>query len=421
MATSSASSGSHASQEKHAHLLDSEAAADIGLKRQRSESTPSIVLSDENSSASSLLLHVGSDVGEDDVEMTDAPSVAHGNGLLQPPSCGKMHLISPPGSPPVGWEQAREEAPNMDPLAEDIAADAFQVPNDELDLTAVTSKLASLLKHEKVSSPEMSSPGSPEAAEAEAATTAAATKAEHRSKLLKLRLDSVTNKYKPGLAGSATGGLASAVPITTPMSPAPFILGSPVVTSHMSSHEMHLNGHSEPAPQQYQHPHQHQPHGLFFSSSNMLYADPEGESDADAAGSSYAESVMSSASAAAQQGHSRSLPRSNSLTTVIIPQISAPTDADLPLILVQDHSVISEEDVKTTVRSPDMMPQPARSDSLSAVGISDNELPVDRDVLPKCTTRSRLGGIPHTRMPPLPQHNAPKTDAQAAALRTRTM
>ena len=39
---------------------------------------------------------------------------------LRPPAIEKNFLISPPGSPPVGWEQTREEPPNDAPLAEDL-------------------------------------------------------------------------------------------------------------------------------------------------------------------------------------------------------------------------------------------------------------------------------------------------------------
>ncbi|PPQ82377.1 hypothetical protein CVT25_008338 [Psilocybe cyanescens] len=39
---------------------------------------------------------------------------------LKPPAIEKNFLISPPGSPPVGWEQIKEDPPNATPLAEDL-------------------------------------------------------------------------------------------------------------------------------------------------------------------------------------------------------------------------------------------------------------------------------------------------------------
>jgi len=41
---------------------------------------------------------------------------------LRPPAIEKNFLISPPGSPPIGWEQVVEDPPNVAPLAEDLIA-----------------------------------------------------------------------------------------------------------------------------------------------------------------------------------------------------------------------------------------------------------------------------------------------------------
>ncbi|KAI9462539.1 Calcipressin [Russula earlei] len=50
------------------------------------------------------------------------PLTPPGGSHLRPPAIEKNFLISPPGSPPIGWEQIREDPPNAAPLAEDLIA-----------------------------------------------------------------------------------------------------------------------------------------------------------------------------------------------------------------------------------------------------------------------------------------------------------
>lgn len=55
-------------------------------------------------------------------EMTSLEPPSEESRHLQVPAQTKNFLISPPGSPPIGWEQIEEEAPNTASLAADLVA-----------------------------------------------------------------------------------------------------------------------------------------------------------------------------------------------------------------------------------------------------------------------------------------------------------
>ncbi|CCM04527.1 uncharacterized protein FIBRA_06708 [Fibroporia radiculosa] len=56
----------------------------------------------------------------DPTPIVSSGNSAKDNMYLRPPEHEKNFLISPPGSPPVGWEQIREDPPNSTPLAADL-------------------------------------------------------------------------------------------------------------------------------------------------------------------------------------------------------------------------------------------------------------------------------------------------------------
>ena len=70
-----------------------------------------------------------------DVDSDDESAIFESPFHLRPPVPERNFLISPPGSPPVGWKQTQEEPPNEVALAEDLqcALEQLRVRRDQGD------------------------------------------------------------------------------------------------------------------------------------------------------------------------------------------------------------------------------------------------------------------------------------------------
>ena len=68
----------------------------------------------------------------------------HFHNTLPVPETDKNFLISPPGSPPVGWEQIREDPPNVETLADDLARAleqlSFQQTENDQDISLASAQ-----------------------------------------------------------------------------------------------------------------------------------------------------------------------------------------------------------------------------------------------------------------------------------------
>ncbi|KDQ59744.1 hypothetical protein JAAARDRAFT_205723 [Jaapia argillacea MUCL 33604] len=80
-----------------------------GLVVERTRETPEVVLRVFRGDPTPLEPRIHAETGAD-------------LNYLRPPEIEKNFLISPPGSPPVGWEHIKEEPPNATPLADDLIA-----------------------------------------------------------------------------------------------------------------------------------------------------------------------------------------------------------------------------------------------------------------------------------------------------------
>ncbi len=73
--------------------------------------------------------------------------------FLQVPGNERNFLISPPGSPPIGWVQTEEAGPNPNPHADDIMQALRELANDPLELDAA--ELEDFALDQRTGSPDL--------------------------------------------------------------------------------------------------------------------------------------------------------------------------------------------------------------------------------------------------------------------------
>jgi len=97
---------------------DEQSAADAKFTLDRSVIEEQPAQSEDSSPIQSITLRVYNGPHTPDLLLEHPSLNAHTH--LPVPISDKNFLISPPGSPPVGWEQIREDPPNAETLADDL-------------------------------------------------------------------------------------------------------------------------------------------------------------------------------------------------------------------------------------------------------------------------------------------------------------
>ncbi|ORZ34177.1 hypothetical protein BCR44DRAFT_1461959 [Catenaria anguillulae PL171] len=339
---------------------------------------------------------------------------------LKLPKCPKMHLISPPGSPPLGWEQVEEDHPNPDPLAQDLHADAFVLPPPSHAhsrspsssptplVAAVSAKLAAL-------SAFKSTGGSLPSATNNDASLSSNDQPQHALPILKLRSSTLG---RPTVTTASPTTLMTARAMYTgspaPDSPIDFSLGSPAVHSAtLGMHQLWLGrsgstsdseanaptlsptlNASDGAPQVTQSPtselaEPNWPVPLSNSPTAMSSLPPgavtvivPGISDAQ-----HAKQRTMSLSLLSTSPSNSSDAGDNGLA------LASEDQGGVPMIVVQDHSSSSAASSSTEAADGHLHPQ--RAMSLPVPGRPMVAVP-----FPPSSAMSKVSSIPQTRLPP---------------------
>ncbi|KAI1307049.1 carbohydrate-binding module 1 protein [Mortierella claussenii] len=139
---------------------------------------------------------------------------------LHPPELEKNWLISPPGSPPVGWSQVREDPPNSLHLADDLVKALLEMGQPVYQLPRPDGSFADrshLFEHDV----EEFSLGEPQHIQVESDKAAEASVQEHQAQLQQqirsLKID--TNKPAVIVAGTPRGDNSPTSSLLPPATP----------------------------------------------------------------------------------------------------------------------------------------------------------------------------------------------------------